>query len=149
MSGVCVSSSEVMIALTQTDLPEPVAPAMSRWGMRARSATVAWPETSRPRPKLSAPLVAAHSSDSITPRSETSEIWTLGTSMPTKSRPGTGASMRMGEAASASDRSLDSAWICETRTLMCFSSPLRSLRTMMPGRRPNWVTAGPWLTSTT
>ena len=44
---------------------------------------------------------------------------------------------------------LESAWICETRTLMCFSSPLRSLRTITPGRRPNCVTAGPWFTSTT
>jgi len=138
-----------MIALMHTDLPEPVAPATSMWGIRVRSATDDWPETSRPRPNRSVPLVAAHSSDSITPRSDTREIWTLGTSTPTKSRPGTGASMRIGDAASASDRSLESAWICETRTLMCFSSPLRSLRTITPGRRPNWVTAGPWFTSTT
>ena len=109
MSGVWVSNSEVMMALTQTDLPDPVAPAINRWGMRTRSATVAWPDTSRPSPKIRVPLVAAHSSESITPRSETREICTLGTSMPTKSRPGTGASMRIGEAARASERSFASA----------------------------------------
>ena len=37
------------MAVIQTDLPEPVAPATSMCGIRERSATTGWPETSRPR----------------------------------------------------------------------------------------------------
>ena len=36
--GVWRKISEVMMVLTHTDFPEPVAPAISRCGMRARSA---------------------------------------------------------------------------------------------------------------
>ena len=36
------------MALIATDLPEPVVPAISRCGMRARSATIGWPEMSLP-----------------------------------------------------------------------------------------------------
>ena len=36
------------MAVIQTDFPEPVAPAIKRWGIRARSATTGCPETSRP-----------------------------------------------------------------------------------------------------
>ena len=42
-----------MSALTMTLLPEPVAPAMSRWGILARSTAWALPATSRPRAKVS------------------------------------------------------------------------------------------------
>ena len=42
-----------MIALTQTLLPDPVAPAMSRCGMRDRSALNGWPATSWPSAKAS------------------------------------------------------------------------------------------------
>ena len=42
-----------MIALTQTLLPEPVAPAMSRCGIFARSALNGWPATSWPSAKAS------------------------------------------------------------------------------------------------
>ncbi len=35
-SGVVRTSSEVMIELMHDDLPEPVVPAISRWGMVAR-----------------------------------------------------------------------------------------------------------------
>ena len=40
-------------ALTMTLLPEPVAPAMSRWGIFARSTAWARPATSRPRANVS------------------------------------------------------------------------------------------------
>ena len=40
----CISMQE-MSAFMQTDLPEPVAPAMSRCGIVARSATIGSPET--------------------------------------------------------------------------------------------------------
>ena len=39
------------MAFTQTDLPDPVVPATSRWGIAARSAATAFPDTSRPRAK--------------------------------------------------------------------------------------------------
>ena len=42
-----------MSALTMTLLPEPVAPAMSRCGILARSTAWALPATSRPRAKVS------------------------------------------------------------------------------------------------
>ncbi|MNS92793.1 hypothetical protein D3C72_1269390 [compost metagenome] len=41
------------IALTATDLPEPVVPATSRCGMRARSATVERPAMSLPSARVS------------------------------------------------------------------------------------------------
>ncbi len=42
-----------MMALTHTDLPEPVVPAISRCGMAVRSAATAWPETSCPSARRS------------------------------------------------------------------------------------------------
>ena len=47
-----------MTALTMTLLPEPVAPAMSRWGILARSTAWAVPATSRPRANVSFDSVA-------------------------------------------------------------------------------------------
>ena len=49
-----------MSALTHTLLPEPVAPAMSRCGMRARSTAYALPDTSRPRANVSLLVGLAH-----------------------------------------------------------------------------------------
>jgi len=40
--------SDVMIVFTQTDLPEPVAPAISRCGIFARSVTTGCPSRSFP-----------------------------------------------------------------------------------------------------
>ena len=47
-SGVARSRIEVMSALRQPLLPEPVVPAMSRCTMRTRSASTALPVTSLP-----------------------------------------------------------------------------------------------------
>ena len=47
------SGSEPMMALTHTLLPDPVAPAMRRCGILARSALNGWPATSWPRAKAS------------------------------------------------------------------------------------------------
>src|SRR6478752_6724684 len=52
-SGVALQSRLVMTALTMTLLPEPVAPAISRCGIFARSTAFATPATSRPRAKVS------------------------------------------------------------------------------------------------
>ena len=93
------------MALMHTLLPEPVAPAISRWGISARSTAIGWPDTSSPRAMASGEMIALNALDSITPRSDTRETDSLGTSRPTTDRPGTGASMRMGEAARARARS--------------------------------------------
>src|SRR5579859_1718322 len=47
-SGVACVRKLPMMALRATDLPEPVAPAISRWGIRARSPTRTAPATSLP-----------------------------------------------------------------------------------------------------
>ena len=41
------------MALSATDLPEPVVPATSRCGMRARSTTTGWPPMSFPSASVS------------------------------------------------------------------------------------------------
>ncbi len=116
-------------ALMHTLFPEPVAPAMSRWGSLARSQATAWPDTSRPRASASGASARAwNCSDSMTPRRPTTTDSALGTSSPTTALPGTGASMRMGEAASASARSLDSAWMRLTLILARLTFPCRSRR---------------------
>ena len=106
-----------MMAFRQTLLPEPVAPANSRWGMEARLATTASPDTPRPRAMRSEACILRNVSDSRTPRSPTTALVSLGTSIPTRARPGTGASMRICAAASARARSLVSDRILLTRTL--------------------------------
>ena len=48
-SGRLVMRIERIMAFKQTDLPVPVRPAISRWGISARSKTRGWPLTSLPR----------------------------------------------------------------------------------------------------
>jgi len=79
---------------TQTDLPEPVAPAMSRWGMRARSAMMGAPETSLPRAMGNSALDSPQSADSRISRMPTGVGLWFGTSTPTTPLPGTGARIR-------------------------------------------------------
>ena len=88
-----------MIELTQTDFPEPVAPAMSRCGVCARSRTCGFPVTSFPRATGIAILAASGKSVSISSRKLTIERFLLGTSMPTACFPGMGATIRTLEAA--------------------------------------------------
>ncbi len=52
-SGFAFIMSPLMIEFMQTLLPQPVAPAMSRWGIFARSATIGTPETPLPRASAS------------------------------------------------------------------------------------------------
>jgi len=52
-SGVARSRIELMRALMQPLLPEPVVPAISRWTILTRSATIGLPETSLPSQKAS------------------------------------------------------------------------------------------------
>ncbi len=88
------------MAFTQTDLPEPVAPAMRRWGVWARSMNLASPAMSLPRTTGISIFAALKDSASMSSRRETMERVAFGTSMPTACLPGIGATMRTLEAAS-------------------------------------------------
>ena len=134
-SGVALHSRLVISALTITLLPEPVAPAISRWGILARSTAIALPATSRPSANVSVEPEPRKSTSSRIRRSATTLNSLLGTSMPTALLPGIGASIRMLRAASAMDRSSDSASI--RLTLMCGA-----------GWTSYWVTTGPALRPT-
>src|SRR5438270_5244282 len=88
-SGVDRRRIEVSSALMQPDLPEPVVPAMSRCGMRARSVHTAVPEMSLPSHTESGLAVAGMSpkmSPSVTRFGER-----FGSSTPTACLPGIGA----------------------------------------------------------
>ena len=158
----------VMMPLIDTLLPDPVAPAMSRWGIPVRSTAIGCPATPRPSAMARPPRFATrwNSRDSITPRNETMRVSLLGTSMPMTGWPGTGASTRIDGAARASARSLVSRVILFTRTRV---RPISSTRrtglpsssscgapsasftatvrvfTSQPGSTPNCVTDGPSL----
>ena len=150
----------------QTLLPLPVAPAISRCGIFARSATTGSPATLLPRASasLERPASRWNAVLSITLRRATSDVVTLGTSMPTTGLPGTGASIRMEGVARARARSLasDVIWLTRTRvretsSVFTFGWPLRSkmgrpepsrswtVRVLIsqPGSMPNCVTVGP------
>ena len=83
----------------QPDLPDPVVPAMSRCGMRARSVQIALPEMSLPSQTESG-LAVAGRSPKMSP-SVTSFGDRFGTSTPTACLPGIGARMRISVVASA------------------------------------------------
>ena len=110
-----------MIELRHTDLPEPVAPAMSRCGMSARSVTASAPATPEPSAigRWCFWTAFSKSGDSSMLRSDTTEVCPFGTSMPTMDLPGTGASMRSAGAASASARSCWSEVMRLTRVDLC------------------------------
>ena len=52
-SGLYLKRRDMMSVLMQTDLPEPVAPAMSRCGIFAMSVTIVLPAMSFPTPNAS------------------------------------------------------------------------------------------------
>ena len=83
----------------QPDLPEPVVPAISRCGIRARSVQTAFPEMSLPSQTESGLAVAGRSSK-MSPRVTMFGEW-FGTSTPTACLPGIGARMRISVVASA------------------------------------------------
>ena len=89
----------------QTDLPLPVAPATSRWGIRHRSPTTGCPETSAPSATASR-LRGSEKAGAVTiSLRETSWAALLGTSMPTADLPGMKGWIRIG-AARARERSV-------------------------------------------
>ena len=85
-------SREMIMELVQTDLPEPVVPAMSRCGIRAMSPITFRLEMSLPTAKATWDFAFSNSLESMTLRSGTGETKRLGTSMPTTEfLPGIGA----------------------------------------------------------
>ena len=80
--------------LMQTDLPEPVAPAMSKCGILVRSETNGLPLTSLPRAMGSSRFSSFQIELSRISRSPTGVDFWLGTSTPTAALPGMGARMR-------------------------------------------------------
>ena len=93
-SGVLLYSMLMIMELMQTDLPEPVVPAISRWGIFARSATVTSPAISRPSATVRRLLAVWNALLAISSRIFTVEVFRFGTSTPTAAFPGIGASMR-------------------------------------------------------
>ena len=69
-SGVERSRIDVRIVLMQPDLPEPVVPAMSRCGMRARSVQTALPEMSLPSHTETGLAVCGHVAVDVAERDE-------------------------------------------------------------------------------
>src|SRR5581483_1883532 len=91
--GVARRSTDVRSALRQPDLPEPVVPAMSRCGIRARSVQTAAPEMSFPS-QTETGLAVAGSGSKMSPR-VTRFGERFGSSTPTACLPGIGARMRI------------------------------------------------------
>ena len=102
--------------LMQMDLPEPVAPAMSRWGIFVRSEMSGLPETSLPRAIGSSRFSSFQVALSRISRRPTGVDFWLGTSTPTAALPGMGARMRTDCARMPSAIFLSSPEIFSTRT---------------------------------
>ena len=83
-----------MMQFRPLDLPAPVAPAMSRWGVVARFIITARPAMSLPMPTSSGWVAALASGDDRRSPRATRWRWLLGTSTPMAERPGMGARMR-------------------------------------------------------
>jgi len=97
------------------DFPEPVLPATNKCGILAKSTKTASPATSRPKGKTSKSL-SKKRSDSTKFRKRTINFCLLGTSIPTSDWPGIGASIRIGWAAKAKERSFCRATILANLT---------------------------------
>ena len=69
--------------LVHTDLPEPVVPAMSRWGSLAMLPTMQWPPMSLPTAKDTLEGLSVNSLEPMTLWMFTGDTSLLGTSMPT------------------------------------------------------------------
>ena len=134
-SGVAWKSMPAISALMQTLFPDPVAPAISRCGMRVRSPTTVLPETSVPIASDKSVLSFWKVGVWMISRRVTKLVALLGTSMPSAGLPGIGAWMRIA-AERASARSFCRAVILRTGT-------------PWPGCNSYCVTEGPELTPIT
>ena len=120
--------------LMQTDLPEPVAPAINRCGIFAISVTITLPPISLPTANATGLFAFSKASPSRSSLKCTALGVSFGTSMPTADFPGIGASIRMLGAARLSLRSSARFVILLTRTPCAGSTSKR-------------VTVGPQVTA--
>jgi len=84
-----------IMALRETLFPDPVVPAIRRWGMRVRSWTTGEPMISTPRAMGSLLRASLKTSESRTSLRCTASLSRLGISMPITALPGRGAMMRI------------------------------------------------------
>ena len=84
-----------MMVLIQTDLPEPVVPAINRCGILAILAVITLPAISRPAQKVTFDSLALNSLEEASSSKDTITLSLLGTSIPTAAFPGIGASIRI------------------------------------------------------
>ena len=119
-SGRLVKRKDMMIEFMQTDLPEPVVPAMSMCGILLRSSTTGLPDASLPRYMGRFISVAASGTARISSATRTISRLMLGTSIPTVSLPAMFGTMRM-----------FCAFIARARSVL---TPLRR-ETFVPGAR--------------
>src|SRR5690606_11037558 len=101
-AGCFLYSREVITALRPTDFPWPVAPAMSRWGILARSTTKVSLLIVLPKAMGSSISAFWNLLEAMTDRMDTTVAFLLGTSIPTVPLPGMGAMILMPNAASES-----------------------------------------------
>src|SRR3989344_5595595 len=100
----------------ETDLPEPVAPAISRCGILPRLPKLQPPDTLLPKATNSDFSERVNSSAEKSVAKPTMVLVLLGISIPTSDRPGIGASILIGWAAKARAKSLPRAVILESFT---------------------------------
>ena len=91
--GFALYSIETIIELIHTDLPEPVVPAISIWGILDMSPTHTSPAASFPSAKQILDLCFLNASESITSLKRTDSGCAFGISIPTAAFPGIGASI--------------------------------------------------------
>ncbi len=115
-SGCARARIETSKLLIQTLFPEPVAPAMRRWGISPRSSNTGWPLISLPNPSTSRLFFCRPSGEARISPKVTSSLYLFGTSMPTADFPGIGARIRTSGEASASAMSSDRPIIRPTLT---------------------------------
>ena len=94
-SGFALYKILIMIVLIHTDLPEPVAPAISKCGILAISATMTWPAISFPVQNEIFDAWSWNSLDSTRSRNGIVTFSLFGTSIPMADFPGIGASKRI------------------------------------------------------
>ncbi len=134
-SGDSRCSSDRIMALTPTDLPEPVVPATSRCGMRTRSVKTGVPLMLLPSTSGRMASVDRKASDSNISRRNTVSRRVLGSSMPMALRPGTTATRA------------DSALM--ERAMSSASAITRDDLMPRAGSNSNCVTTGPgWISFT-
>ena len=114
--GLALYNIDTIIEFMHTLLPDPVAPAISTWGILAISPTHTSPAAFFPSAKHSLDLWFLNTSDSITSLNITDSVTEFGTSIPTAAFPGIGASILIVLAAKLNAISSDKPTILLTLT---------------------------------